>query len=83
MTPPTPFAFYVPLSALRGLYAPQLSELKVLGADILVQVGFVRSEKRGRWVYYALLPAAFEALRATLAPFATAPVEGDEVAREA
>lgn len=40
---------------------------------LLVQAGFVRSEKRGRWVYYALLPEAFEGVRAALEPFARAP----------
>jgi ArsR family transcriptional regulator, arsenate/arsenite/antimonite-responsive transcriptional repressor len=39
----------------------------------LVEVGLVRAEKRGRWTYYELQPAAFRALCAALAPFTGAP----------
>lgn len=39
---------------------------------LLVQAGFVRAEKRGRWVYYGLEPTAFKALRERLVPFANA-----------
>ncbi len=39
----------------------------------LVDVGLVRAEKRGRWTYYELEPAAFRALCAALAPFTGAP----------
>ena len=37
---------------------------------VLVEAGLVRSEKRGRWVFYALVPEAFQMLIDTLAPFA-------------
>ena len=40
----------------------------------LVEVGLVRAEKRGRWTYYELVPAAFRALCAALAPFTQTPV---------
>jgi ArsR family transcriptional regulator len=39
----------------------------------LVDVGLVRAEKRGRWTYYELVPAAFRSLCAALAPFSGAP----------
>lgn len=43
----------------------------------LVEAGFVMAEKRGRWVYYDLNPAAFEAVTAALHEFAAAaPVAG-------
>jgi ArsR family transcriptional regulator len=45
---------------------------------ILVQVGFVQAEKRGRWVYYALEPSAFEAVRERLGRFAGATPTGKE-----
>ncbi|MDF1521817.1 MAG: metalloregulator ArsR/SmtB family transcription factor, partial [Trueperaceae bacterium] len=45
----------------------------------LVDVGLVRAEKRGRWTYYELAPAAFRALCAALAPFTHAP-EPSEIA---
>lgn len=35
----------------------------------LVEVGLVRSEKRGRWTYYELVPEAFVTLCSALAPF--------------
>jgi ArsR family transcriptional regulator, arsenate/arsenite/antimonite-responsive transcriptional repressor len=40
----------------------------------LVDAGLVTAEKRGRWVYYALDPAAFQAVMRGLEPFARAPV---------
>lgn len=43
----------------------------------LVEVGLVRAEKRGRWTYYELEPAAFRALCAALAPFTHAPEPSD------
>lgn len=36
----------------------------------LVEAGLVSAEKRGRWVYYALEPAAFAAMLRALEPFA-------------
>lgn len=45
----------------------------------LVEVGLVRAEKRGRWTYYELVPAAFRELCAALSPFTHAP-DPDEVA---
>ena len=36
---------------------------------LLVQAGFVRADKRGKWVYYDLEPAAFAALREELARY--------------
>lgn len=35
----------------------------------LVDAGLVRSEKRGRWVFYEIVPEGFEALRGALASF--------------
>ncbi len=35
----------------------------------LVQAGFVRAQKRGKWVYYDLEPGAFVALREHLARY--------------
>lgn len=53
---------------LLGLKQPTVSHhLKQL-----VEAGLVRAEKRGRWTFYELEPAAFRALRDALAPFATA-----------
>ncbi len=46
---------------------------------ILVQAGFVRPKKRGRWVYYHLNPVAFEKVREKLTPFAHAPQEAARV----
>lgn len=37
---------------------------------VLVEAGLVRSEKRGRWVFYELVPEVFQALIDALAPFA-------------
>lgn len=55
--------------AVLGLAQPTVSHhLKQL-----VEVGLVRAEKRGRWTYYELVPAAFRELCTALAPFANAP----------
>lgn len=51
-----------------GLSQPTVSH----HMKLLVQAGFVRAEKRGRWVYYALEPAAFGRLCEQLTPFANA-----------
>jgi ArsR family transcriptional regulator len=34
----------------------------------LREVGLITGERRGRWIDYSLVPAAFEALSETLAP---------------
>ena len=39
----------------------------------LVEAGLVRGEKRGRWVFYEIVPDGFEALRAALARFVETP----------
>jgi ArsR family transcriptional regulator, arsenate/arsenite/antimonite-responsive transcriptional repressor len=39
----------------------------------LVDAGLVRSEKRGRWVFYEIVPEGFEALRCALAGFVDPP----------
>jgi ArsR family transcriptional regulator, arsenate/arsenite/antimonite-responsive transcriptional repressor len=39
----------------------------------LVDAGLVRSEKRGRWVFYEIVPEGFEALRGALADFVDPP----------
>lgn len=38
---------------------------------VLVEAGLVTAEKRGRWVFYHLVPEAFEELQRDLAVFAT------------
>jgi ArsR family transcriptional regulator len=50
------------LEAFLGLSQPAVSH----HMKILVQAGFVSSEKRGKWVYYELLPATFVELREEL-----------------
>ena len=57
--------------SVLGLSQPTVSH----HMKLLVQAGFVRSEKRGRWVYYYLEPTAFEEVRKKLTPFAHAPQE--------
>ena len=57
--------------SVLGLSQPTVSH----HMKLLVQAGFVRSEKRGRWVYYYLEPTAFENVRKKLTPFAHAPQE--------
>jgi ArsR family transcriptional regulator, arsenate/arsenite/antimonite-responsive transcriptional repressor len=39
----------------------------------LVDAGLVRGEKRGRWVFYEIVPEGFEVLRVALAAFADPP----------
>jgi ArsR family transcriptional regulator, arsenate/arsenite/antimonite-responsive transcriptional repressor len=39
----------------------------------LVEAGLVRSEKRGRWVFYEIVPEGFEVLRGALAGFVDRP----------
>jgi ArsR family transcriptional regulator, arsenate/arsenite/antimonite-responsive transcriptional repressor len=39
----------------------------------LVDAGLVRGEKRGRWVFYEIVPEGFEALRVALAGFLEPP----------
>lgn len=46
----------------------------------LVDAGLVRSEKRGRWVFYEIVPEGFEALRAALARFLEPPNHAAEPA---
>ena len=53
------------LEAFLGLSQPAVSH----HMKLLVQAGFVRADKRGKWVYYDLLPAAFAALREELARY--------------
>ena len=62
------------LEAFLGLSQPAVSH----HMKLLVQAGFVHSEKRGKWVYYELIPAAFAAVREQLARYET--VEINEVA---
>ena len=53
-----------------GLSQPTVSH----HMKILVQAGFVRPEKRGRWVYYELNPDTFTALQTSLSRY-SAPVQ--------
>ena len=62
------------LEAFLGLSQPAVSH----HMKLLVQAGFVHSEKRGKWVYYDLVPSAFAAVREHLARYET--VEINEVA---
>ena len=62
------------LEAFLGLSQPAVSH----HMKLLVQAGLVRAEKRGKWVYYDLEPAAFAALREQLARYEA--VETREVA---
>ena len=59
------------LEAFLGLSQPAVSH----HMKLLVGAGFVRAQKRGKWVYYDLEPGAFEAVREALRPFATATPE--------
>lgn len=52
-----------------GLSQPTVSH----HMKLLVQAGFVRAKKRGRWVYYDLNPEAFGALQRALSRFASLP----------
>jgi ArsR family transcriptional regulator len=56
------------LETFLGLSQPAVSH----HMKLLVQAGFVRAQKRGKWVYYDLDPARFAALRAALARYETA-----------
>jgi len=38
---------------------------------VLVDAGLVRSQKRGRWVFYEIVPEAFAELQQLFDPFAT------------
>lgn len=53
------------LEAFLGLSQPTVSH----HMKLLVQAGFVTAEKRGRWVFYALNPAAFGEIGAQLSQF--------------
>lgn len=64
------------LETFLGLAQPTVSH----HMKLLVQAGFVRAQKRGRWVYYSLNPDAFGAIREALYPFAAAPKEAEHVA---
>jgi ArsR family transcriptional regulator len=52
-----------------GLSQPSVSH----HMKLLVQAGFIRAEKRGRWVYYELNPDAFTAMQEALSRY-TSPV---------
>jgi ArsR family transcriptional regulator len=47
---------------------------------LLIQAGFVRGEKRGRWVYYELLPEAFDEVCGALGRFSAAAQTSSEQA---
>lgn len=53
------------LEGFLGLSQPTVSH----HMKLLVQASFVRAEKRGRWVFYSLLPEAFAAVQGALARF--------------
>lgn len=53
------------LETFLGLSQPTVSH----HMKLLVQAGFVRAEKRGKWVYYELQSAAFAALREELSRY--------------
>ena len=63
------------LEDFLGLSQPTVSH----HMKLLIRSGFVTAEKRGRWVYYDLVPETFEAVRAALAAFAAVrvPTEAD------
>lgn len=52
---------------ILGLSQPTVSH----HMKLLVQAGLVVAEKRGRWVYYDLNPAAFAEVQRALEPFAS------------
>lgn len=54
---------------ILGLAQPTVSH----HMKVLVEAGLVTGEKRGRWVFYAIVPEAFEELQRELATFASAP----------
>lgn len=53
------------IEVFLGLSQPTVSH----HMKLLVQAGFVTAQKRGRWVFYALNPAAFGAVGAQLSRF--------------
>lgn len=53
------------LEDFLGLSQPTVSH----HMKLLVQAGFVKAEKRGRWVYYDLDPEAFEAVTQQLSRY--------------
>jgi ArsR family transcriptional regulator len=57
------------LETFLGLAQPTVSH----HMKLLVQAGFVQSQKRGRWVYYELNPAAFSDLKRRLEHYERAP----------
>jgi len=52
-----------------GLAQPTVSH----HMKVLVDAGLVAGEKHGRWVFYRLVPEAFEELQRELAAFASVP----------
>ncbi len=62
------------LETFLGLSQPAVSH----HMKLLVRAGFVRGDKRGKWVYYDLEPTAFAAVREQLGRYET--VKTDEVA---
>lgn len=57
------------VEALLGLSQPTVSH----HMKVLVSAGFVRAEKRGRWVFYELDPAAFGEVLNALEPYRSVP----------
>jgi ArsR family transcriptional regulator len=53
------------LESLLGLSQPAVSH----HMKLLVQAGLVEATKQGRWMWYRLKPAAFQALARTIAGF--------------
>ncbi len=62
------------LETFLGLSQPAVSH----HMKLLVRAGFVHSEKRGKWVYYDLEPAAFAGVREQLGRYET--IETSEAA---
>lgn len=58
------------MEEMLGLSQPTVSH----HMKLLVQAGFVTAERRGRWVFYAVDPRAFDALTETLQKYRLAPV---------
>ncbi len=58
------------LETFLGLSQPTISH----HMKVLVQAGFVRAEKQGRWVHYALEADTFETLLDFFSRFASLPV---------
>ncbi len=53
------------VEAVLGLSQPTISH----HMKLLVQAGFIRAEKRGRWVFYELDPEVFDDVQRALGPF--------------